>query len=280
MLVLAVLSCGLCLWINLYIAPRAQQALKNAFFEVATSDPIAAFTGDQIITDFPGKKIYVGGKEGNQLKDIHVFELNAANQPVRVVYARTGSLEADLPNKQIKMRLGESRFEQRDYSKPDDYSKINDNITMGSFVFPISLEDLYKKKQRKARVETLNYNELRTELGELAKNGSKGMNPKDKAEFQKRQAATRTEFNKRFSFSLACFTLALIGIPLGITAHRQETSVGFGISIAVALAYFVIIEVVDIFREKASMHPEVLIWLPNAIFLVLGGYLFLRLARR
>ena len=279
-LVLAVLCCGLCLWINLYVAPRAQQALKNAFFQVATSDPIAAFTGDQIITDFPDKKIYVGGKEGNQLKDIHVFELNKSNQPLRVVYARTGTLVVDSANRQIKMRLVQSRFEQRDYSKPDDYTKISDNITFGSFVFPISLEELYKKKQKKPRVETLNYNELRTELADLARNADREMVPKERAEFKKRQAATRTEFNKRFSFSLACFTLALIGIPLGITAHRQETSVGFGISIAVALAYFVIIEVVDIFREKGSVHPEILIWLPNAIFLLLGGYLFLRLARR
>ena len=33
--------------------------------------------------------------------------------------------------------------------------------------------------------------------------------------------AASTELNKRFSFSLACVTFALIGIPLGITAQRQ-----------------------------------------------------------
>ena len=68
-------------------------------------------------------------------------------------------------------------------------------------------------------------------------------------------AAAATELNKRFSFSLACVTFALIGIPLGITAHRQETTVGFGLSLIVALTYFVIIIVVNTIREKANVHP-------------------------
>ena len=93
-------------------------------------------------------------------------------------------------------------------------------------------------------------------------------------------AAAATELNKRFSFSLACFTFVLIGIPLGITAHRQETSAGFGLSLIVAVTFFLIIIVVNTIRDKANLHPELLIWLPNAIFLLIGGWLFGRLARR
>ena len=47
-----------------------------------------------------------------------------------------------------------------------------------------------------------------------------------------------------------------------------------------ALAYFLIIIVVNAFREKSHVHPELLIWLPNALFLLLGGVLFYRLSRR
>ena len=278
-LFLAAFFSGICLWINLYVAPRAEQKLKNAFFEVATSNPAAVFSGDQVISDFPGKKIYVGNMSGNLLENVHVFDLNDSNQPVRVVFARQGRLETDLPNKQIKMRLEDSRYEQRDESRPTDLTQIKDGITMGEFVFPISLEELYRKKQKRTRIETLVYGELRTELQTLAAS-EKTLKPKEVADFKRRQAATRTEFNKRFSFSLACLTFALIGIPLGITAHRQETSIGFGISLGVAFTYFLIILVVNIFRERASLHPELLIWLPNVIFLTLGGILFFRLSRR
>ncbi len=280
-LVLAVLFSGVCLWINLYVAPRAQQNLKNAFFEVATNNPAAAFNGDQVITDFPGKKIYVGKMTGNLLENVHVFNLNEYDKPMQVVYARQGRLETDLANKQIKMRLEDSRYEQRDESDPDNLTPghLHDGITMGEFVYPISLEELYKKKQRRPHVETLVYSELRTELKNLSAT-EKTVPRNEMGEFRKKQATTRTEFNKRFSFSLACFTFALIGIPLGVTAHRQETSIGFGISLGVAFTYFFIILVVNIFREKASLHPELLIWLPNAIFLFLGSVLFFRLSRR
>jgi lipopolysaccharide export LptBFGC system permease protein LptF len=292
-LLLAVVFSGVCLWINLYVAPRAQQDLKDAFFHVATSNPAAVFSGDQVITDFPGKKIYVGSKDGDRLQNVHVFDLDSNNKAVRVVFAETGRLEIDLPNKQIKMRLEGSRFEQRDYAAPDDFTKIRDGIVMGNFVFPISLEELYAKKQGRRKVESLTYDELKTEIQRTAavvtadKLRPPAATPADAA-YLKRTArddiekltSTRTEYNKRFSFSLACVTFALIGIPLGITAHRQETSIGFGISLGVAFSYFLIIIVVSTFRSNAHLHPELLIWTPNVIFLLLGGYLFLRMCRR
>ena len=290
-LALAVVFSGICLWINLYVAPRAQQNLKDAFFQVATSNPAAAFSGDQVITDFPGKKIYVGSKDGNKLENLHVFELNNDNKPMRVVYARTGTLETDLAHKQIIMRLEDSRYEQRDPAAPNDLTKIRPGITMANFAFPISLEELYAKKQGRRKVESFTYEELRDDLAskraQLAKDKAQQRSDPADPGFKhavkvdvSAAAAAATELNKRFSFSLACFTFALIGIPLGITAHRQETSAGFGLSLIVAFTYFLIIIVVNTLRDKASMHPELLIWLPNVIFLVLGGVLFYRLSRR
>lgn len=289
-LLLAVAFSGICLWINLYVAPRAQQNLKDAFFQVVTSNPAAAFTGDTVINDFPGRKIYVGSKQGNELQNIHVFEMNQENKPVRVVYAQTGSLVTDLANKQIKMVLEDSRFEQRDFTAADDLTKIRDGIRMGEFVFPISLEDLYAKKQGKRRVESFTYEELKADLDkkrddlrkqrELVKTDHSDQVKKDFKTDVGLVAAASTELNKRFSFSLACLTFALIGIPLGITAHRQETTVGFGLSLVVALTYFIIIIVVNTVREKANVHPDLLIWLPNVIFGLFGGVLFFRLSRR
>ncbi len=289
-LVVAFVFSGICLWINLYVAPRALQDLKDSFFQVVTGNPTAAFTGDQVINDFPGKKIYIGSKKGNELENVHVFSLNADDKPVQVIYARTGRLETDLAAKQIKMRLEDSRFEQRDFTAADDLTKIKDGIRMGEFVFPISLEELYAKKQGRRRVESFTYEELRVDLDkkreslrqdrEKLKTDRSDQTKKDFKTDTSQVAAAATELNKRFSFSLACVTFALIGIPLGITAHRQETTVGFGLSLIVALTYFVIIIVVNTIREKANVHPELLIWLPNVIFLMIGGWLFLRLSRR
>ncbi len=341
-ILLALALCGVCLWINLSVAPRAQQKLKDTFFQMATTNPTSAFNSEQVITVFPGRKIYVGRKVGNELQNLHVFELNAENQPVRVVYAERGRLESDVANKQIKMRLEGTRYEQRDEKNPDDLHRVRDGITAGVLPFPVSLEELYAKKQGKRRIESLSISELVAEIRTLksklksdkktrraepdtgtlaaatpsasaapevappasptpdatavpspaeaaskptaARTGKRTKGAPSASAIQRaekiRFTALRTEFNKRFSYSLACLVFALIGIPLGITAHRQETSIGFGISLGVAFLYYLIIIFVNTFRDKASAHPELLIWLPNALFLAVGIVLMFRLSRR
>jgi lipopolysaccharide export system permease protein len=93
-------------------------------------------------------------------------------------------------------------------------------------------------------------------------------------------SATRTEMSKRYSFSLASLAFALIGVPLAITAHRKETSVGFLLSLIVAITYFLFIIIANGFRDKPHLHPELLMWLPNLLCFGIGGWLFVRMSRR
>jgi lipopolysaccharide export system permease protein len=93
-------------------------------------------------------------------------------------------------------------------------------------------------------------------------------------------SALKTEVNKRFSFSLASFAFALIGVPLAITAHRKETSVGFLLSLCVAFVYFFFIIIADTVRSNPALHPEILIWSPNIIFIALGAWRFVLLSRQ
>lgn len=101
------------------------------------------------------------------------------------------------------------------------------------------------------------------------------------AEFNvKRLSSLRTEVQKRFSLSFACLTFTLIGIPLGVTAQRRETSVGFAMSLIIAIGYFLFLVVAEFFHEDPSAYPQLLIWLPNVVFLSLGLILFYRLSRK
>jgi lipopolysaccharide export system permease protein len=79
---------------------------------------------------------------------------------------------------------------------------------------------------------------------------------------------------------MAVVTFVLVGIPLAITAHRRETSVGIALSLLVAFTYFIFIILTANVKNNPRLHPEILIWLPNFIYLTLGGTLFYRLARR
>ncbi|MEP6976336.1 MAG: LptF/LptG family permease, partial [Spartobacteria bacterium] len=123
---LAVIFTGICLWLNVTVAPAAQEKLRSSIFDLATQNPIALFGGDQVIDQFPGRKIYVGKKEGNQLENIIVFQMDEHALPVRVTHARTGKLETDLPNKRLLLHLYDARYQERDAQDPYDLRKIRD----------------------------------------------------------------------------------------------------------------------------------------------------------
>src|SRR5437016_13996978 len=73
---------AICLWLNLQAAPAAQEKLRSTIFDLATRNPMALFGSDQVIDQFPGRKIYVGKKEGNKLENITVFELDQKSMPI------------------------------------------------------------------------------------------------------------------------------------------------------------------------------------------------------
>ena len=274
---LAALCVGICLWINVEVAPRAQVKMKDALYTIATNNPLAMFGSDKVIDDFPGRKIYVESSTGKALANLLVYELNDALDPMRVVFAHRGELETDRANKRLLLHIYDARFEQRDESHPDDFIRIRQGITMQESTLPISLAELYEKNKKRKGLSSMTAGELLERIDTDAPAGGGAKAAKDKAGDR---SAAKTEINKRFSFALASFAFALIGVPLAITAHRKETSIGFLLSLVVGLVYFLFIIFVDTIRSKPQFHPEWLIWSPNVLFLALGGWLFFRLSRR
>src|ERR1700726_4436593 len=201
---IALVFTAICSWLNVQVAPAAQEKLRSTILDLATRNPMALFGSDQVIDQFPGRKIYVGKKEGNKLDNIIVFEMNDDALPVRVTYARTGKLEADLENKRILMHLYDARYQQRDEQDPLDLRRIRDGINMAEGTLPISLEQLYEKEKKKPSRSALSIEQLLDQL---------------KSENTQERSASRTEINKRFSFPFSCVAFALIGVPLGVTAH-------------------------------------------------------------
>lgn len=272
----ALVFVGLCLWINVEVAPRAQVKMKDALYNIATSNPLAMFADDKVIEEFPGRKIYVERNNGRELHNILVYEMDLDHNPMKVVFARRGLLDTDRENNQLLLHLFDTRFELRDEADPENLAKIRP-ATAQETTFPISLQELFEKNKKKKGLSAMTISELQDRLNEeQAAAASKA----DKKRLAAEQSAARTEVSKRFSFSLASLAFGLIGVPLAITAHRKETSIGFMLSLAVAFIYFLFIILADTVRTNPKAHPELLIWSPNVLFIGLGVWLFWRLNRK
>ena len=264
---------GVCLWINVQVAPKAQAQMKDALYNIATKNPLSLFRSDKIIDEFPGQKIYIERNEGAKLYNLLIYQLDKNEQPVKVIAAHNGWLEPDLEHEQLLLHVYDGRYEQRDDHEPEDLSKIRQGITMEESTLPISLRELYEKSKKRRGFPLMSIPEILKRVKDQDPNKT----PKERA---MERSAGLTEVNKRFSYALASFAFALIGIPLAITAHRRETSIGFLMSMIVAFVYFMFILVADSMRNNAAVHPHLLIWTPNILFIGIGSVLFFRLSRR
>ena len=121
------------------------------------------------------------------------------------------------------------------------------------------------------------------------KNGVIGSNEEDMtiSELRRQIAAPATrkeqrlkmqaELNARFAFPFAALVFAVVAMPLGMQNRRSGKSAGFSTSIAVLLAYYVLLSLLRTLAEKGTLPPGLALWLPNMIFLA-AGWQLLRMA--
>ena len=182
--------------------------------------------------------------------------MNEKALPVKVTYARTGMLEADLANKQILMHLYGARYQERDSKDPFNLHKIRDGINMVEGTLPISLEELYEKEKTTEPFRSVD----RAIAGATQEREHTG-------------TQRQPHGNQQTIFvSVRVRGFAIIGVPLGVTAHRRETSIGFAMGLIVATTYFLFVIVGDTLRGNPHAHPELLVWFPNVLFIVLGVF--------
>lgn len=82
-----------------------------------------------------------------------------------------------------------------------------------------------------------------------------------------------TEVSYRRCYALASIAFAIIGIPLGIRAHRSEKTIGFLICLILIAIHYALVISVKSFSELYMFRPDILIWVPDLLFIATGLYL-------
>ncbi|MFK5923622.1 MAG: LptF/LptG family permease [Verrucomicrobiota bacterium] len=261
---------GLCFWLNMSVAPAMKQKLTvmlpNMIFNLAKNNPDGLFKDQQVMTDIPGHMVYAEKTEDG-LVNFQMIKLDERQRPEVFVIAKKVKLLSEMNEgtPALVLEMQDAYFELK--SDPDPRNFTEAQPYFAEFA-PMSISlDRLKKKDGKVKPETLGFSALMKEL--------------DKDDLDRGQRSSlRTEVSLRFSFSLACATLALIGVPLGITAQRRETSIGFAMSLLVGIVYFLLMTIAEMMRDKEHLYPHILVWLPNLIFLGLGFFLFRRMSAK
>jgi LPS export ABC transporter permease LptF/LPS export ABC transporter permease LptG len=89
----------------------------------------------------------------------------------------------------------------------------------------------------------------------------------------------RIEFNRRFSYPLACLVLMLVAVPLGISSKRGGKSTGFVLTILLVFIYYFLSDVGVAFAQSGKLSPFLGVWGANLLFTAAGAILLYQMSR-
>jgi lipopolysaccharide export system permease protein len=256
---------GICLYNNCVTYPSTTYANRKLIKGMGVEDPIKLLEEGRFIRGFPGYMIYVGKKNQNRVRDLVVYEVDKDSGEVTgSIRADSGILTTDKEAAVLKIDLFDVRIELPDLESP---------IKARNYPIRLDFNELLgdknvSKKRKNMTIFELAYRIRNTET----ENG--WMTEKDRRIEDSRNLV---EANQRICLALAPFMFVLIAIPLGITSHRKESSIGMVMSLAIMFIYYIFMILSDTLDSRAHLYPWLIPWIP-IICGQAGGFLLLRRA--
>jgi LPS export ABC transporter permease LptG len=87
------------------------------------------------------------------------------------------------------------------------------------------------------------------------------------------------EFHRRFALPAACLVLAMVGIPLGLSARKGGKSTGFVLTILLVVVYYLFSMIGVQMARQGRMSPWFGSWMGNIFFFLCGLVLLWRVDR-
>ncbi len=266
------------LYINFESAPWARAQFHREFADAVRTNPLAIIVPKTFIRDFKGTVLYVGAKDGAVLHDIWLWNLDEQSRVRRLVRAESGRLDFDEKTNSLVPTLTNARIEERDPEDPEDFSKSLKAASVGRLEeWRISLDRYFGKNLVRIKQEWLTYDQLRAEQ---ARHAAQVPAPEKRAEHTREQMRFALIVQDKINLSLAVFSFALLGVPLGIKVSRRETSANLGLALVLVLGFYVLTVMVKWLDKYPAYRPDLLLWLPNVLFIGLGLWLFTRIDRK
>jgi len=249
---LSVVLCGVCFWFVGDVGPRSRVAFKGLRDSVLRSQATLAL-GEGRYLELGSVTLYARKVDGDLLKDVRIFAFT------------NGACYLDLFAPEAELRRDSNRF-------PAALSLRNFQglVQMAGGWQGISAEERIEPiaNFRPARSDSPKLSEM--SMGQLLQERSKRRTEGIDV------TPVEVQIHRQASFSFACLGFTLVGIPLGIRAHRRETNIGVAMALVLLLLYYSFIIVAQSLDTKPHLYPQYLLWIPNLLFQAVGVALIRR----
>jgi lipopolysaccharide export system permease protein len=90
-------------------------------------------------------------------------------------------------------------------------------------------------------------------------------------------AEDRYDFWYRIAAPWACLVITLFSIPAGITTGRQSVFKGILLVLVTFFSFYAFTLLLKYFGQHGALSRVLAAWLPNLVFLAIGGAMYRRL---
>jgi lipopolysaccharide export system permease protein len=260
-IILALVLTGACLFISQWALPWGHLKARTLLAELKRTPPIELFEVGRFNEDIPGLSIYIGRRVDKNLYDIRVFD--SRTEIVREIHAKEGTIVSDDDGDGITLNLLDVRFEPALDGQPGSgyCSRLPVHIDSGKarrVYHPKEADMMGPDLIQKFRNPELYYPDMNEE------------------DLRIKVSKLKVEFHGRTALSFACLAFMFLGIPLGIKAHRKETSIGAGMGMVLMFFFYLFIITAESLAEQPQWAPHLIAWMPVIGNSALGIYLLRR----
>lgn len=237
--------------------PWGNSAFKRLSFEVLKQNAAVTIREKIFWDDIPGIVLYTEHYDEDQhaLKGVIIHDGRDQRRPM-TIFASDGKIGGTSNQHDICLVLNNGSIHAA--GKGNEYRLVK----FGEYVMTVG---------GKGKGAAIGRNEPDMEISELWQQND---NPAATAASRLKMQA---ELHSRFAFPFASIVFAVLAMPFGLQNRRSGKSAGFATSIAILLAYYLMLSLLRTLAERGSIPPALALWLPNIVFLSIG-WLLLRMA--
>jgi len=271
---LAILGVIAALHINFYLMPRARVEYHIKLDEAIRESAHNFFVPKTFIRDIPGYVVFFDSAtdsgEGAVYHNLWVWFLDKQQRATNIVHADSATAEFDDAAGSVTLlpKIGTwERREPADPEKPVQKGAIPKIEGDRKVVIPIT--GVLGQRDMSQKIQWLTLPQLLARKQLLAETN---------ADPVARLKVTYV-LQEKLTFALAALAFVFVAIPLGIRAQRKESSANFGLAALLVVAYYISSTAIGWLDHRPDLHPEILIWLPNIVFIAAGVWLLRRVER-
>jgi LPS export ABC transporter permease LptG/LPS export ABC transporter permease LptF len=264
---------------SVYLAPQSAIALDHLQERLRSSQASFEIEPRVFYEDFKDIVLYVQDaipSKGQALwRGVFLADISDPSSP-KITLAKRGALLSDAPNK--------LRFHLEDGTQQEAVPKVQDQYSITTFEnteIPIAIPSDENRPHDLLPVAELGLQSLLRNAARERK-AAESVRISDPGLYNYSLVKARyyeIEFQRRFALPAACLVLAMVGIPLGLSARKGGKSTGFVLTILLVVVYYFFSMIGVQMARQGRMSPWLGSWWGNIFFFLCGLFLLWRVDR-